>query len=89
MKIIIVYDRPASGDIDISLDHADVLIQVQSVRDALLSMGHEVSEAGFDLNLGPFKELIILSAPALIFNLVESVEGRGALYTLPLPFLIP
>jgi D-alanine-D-alanine ligase len=86
MKIIIVYDRPASGDIsdikgirDIPPDHADVLIQVQSVREALVSMGHEVMETGFDLNLDAFKDLISNSAPDLIFNLVESVGGRGSL----------
>jgi D-alanine-D-alanine ligase len=83
MKIIIVYDKPASGDIrensDISPDHADVLIQVQSVRAALITMGHEVSDAGFNLNLEAFKDLVISSAPDLIFNLVESVGGRGSL----------
>lgn len=83
MKIIIVYDKPTSGDIrdnrDISPDHADVLIQVQSVRSALVSMGHEVSEAGFTLNLEASKDLINNSAPDLIFNLVESVGGRGSL----------
>ncbi len=86
MKIIIVYDKPASGDIrdikdisDISPDHADVLIQAQSVREALVSMGHEVIEAGFSLNLDAFKELISNSDPDLIFNLVESVGGRGSL----------
>ncbi|MBN1903597.1 MAG: D-alanine--D-alanine ligase [Deltaproteobacteria bacterium] len=80
MKILIVYDKPTSGDNrDISPDHADVLIQVQSVRSALVSIGHEVSEAGFDLNLDAFKEVINLSAPDLIFNLVESVGGRGSL----------
>jgi D-alanine-D-alanine ligase len=83
MKIIIVYDKPASGDIrgirDISPDHADVLIQVQSVRDALVSIGHDCIEEGFDLNLDAFAQRIRLSTPDLVFNLVESVGGKGSL----------
>jgi hypothetical protein len=86
MKTIIVYDRPAFGDAsdikginDIPPDHADVLIQVQSVREALVSIGYEVGEAGFDLNLDGFKDMISHSSPDLIFNLVESVGGRGSL----------
>jgi D-alanine-D-alanine ligase len=80
MKIIIVYDRPASADIsNTPPDHADVLIQVQSVRDTLISMGHEVWVRDFDLNLGSFKEQLTSTAPDLIFNLVESVGGRGSL----------
>lgn len=80
MKIIIVYDKPTYGDTrDISPDHADVLIQAQSVTNALVSMKHDVSESGFDLNLGRFKDMISHAGPDLIFNLVESVGGMGSL----------
>jgi D-alanine-D-alanine ligase len=77
MKIIIVYDRPASGEI--SPDHADVLVQAQSVGAALALMGHDISEAGFNLNLDGFKKMVSHAAPDLIFNLVESVGGRGSM----------
>ena len=49
MKIIIIFDKPGSGDI--SPDHADVLYQVQSVRDTLTALGHECSELGISLDL--------------------------------------
>ncbi len=83
MKITIAYDKPVSGDIkdirEVFPDQADVLIQAQSVRDALVSMGHKVIETGLNLNLDEFKDLISCTTPDLIFNLVESVGGRGSL----------
>lgn len=83
MKIIIIYDKPASGDIkdirDISPDHADVLIQAQSVKETLINMGHEVTELGFSIDLQKFIDDIKQAAPALVFNLVESIGGKGSL----------
>jgi D-alanine-D-alanine ligase len=77
MKIIIVYDKPASGDI--SPDHADVLIQVKSVKETLHNMGHEVIELGFSIDLLRFIYETKQVVPDLVFNLVESVDGKGSL----------
>lgn len=77
MKITIIFDSPGSGDI--SPDHADVLSQVQSVKNTLTAMGHGCTELGFDLNIEKFRYEINETAPDLVFNLVESVGGRGSL----------
>ena len=77
MKVDILFDKPGAGDI--SPDHADVLYQVKSIRDTLISMGHECAELGFTANLEDFSSKIIHSAPDLVFNLVESVDRKGSL----------
>lgn len=77
MKITIIFDKPGSGDI--SPDHEDVLFQVQSVRESLMALGHVCSETGFTLDLEKFSTEIKEAAPDLVFNLVESVGGRGSL----------
>lgn len=77
MKIPIIFDKPGSDDI--SLDHADVLKQVQTVKDSLTSLGHECSILGFSLNLKKFIADINRTAPDIVFNLVESAGGMGSL----------
>ncbi|MBN2420222.1 MAG: ATP-grasp domain-containing protein [Deltaproteobacteria bacterium] len=77
MKITIIFDKPGSGEI--SPDHADVLYQVKSVRDTLTALGHVCTELGFTLNIDRFNAEIKELAPDLVFNLVESVNGRGSL----------
>ena len=77
MKITIIFDKPGSGDI--SADHEDVLYQVQSVKDTLISMGHECTELAFSYDLEKFGTRINRVAPDLVFNLVESLGGKGSL----------
>jgi D-alanine-D-alanine ligase len=77
MKIIIIFDNPGSGEI--SPDHADVLYQAQSVRKTLTALGHECSELGITLDLDRFIAEIKEMAPDLVFNLVESISGKGSL----------
>ena len=77
MKITIIFDKPWSGDI--SPDHEDVLYQVQSVKDTLISMGHECTELAFSSDLEAFGTRIKQETPDLVFNLVESLGGKGSL----------
>ena len=77
MKITIIFDEPRSGDI--SPDHEDVLYQVQSVKDTLISMGHECTELAFSSDLEAFGTRIKQETPDLVFNLVESLGGKGSL----------
>lgn len=77
MRIAIIFDKPESGEI--SPDHEDVLYQVHNVKDTLSSMGHQCIEAGFTLNIDKFCADIKEIAPDLVFNLVESVGGKGDL----------
>ena len=85
MKITIIFDKPESGDI--SPDHADVLYQVESVRSTLNFLGHEYSELGFSADLNLFSGKIKKEAPDLVFNLVESVGGKGCLIHIAPAFL--
>ena len=77
MKITIIFDRPESGDS--TPDYEDVLNQVETVRSALISIGHECSELGLTADLKDFSRKIKMEAPDLVFNLVESVDGKGSL----------
>lgn len=77
MKIIIIFDKPESSDT--TPDHADVLNQVETVRGALVSLGHECLELGFTADLEKFTRSIKKESPDLVFNLVESVDGKGSL----------
>ncbi len=77
MKITIIFDRPEPCDS--TPDHEDVLNQVETVREALRSLGHECSELEFTMDLKSFCRKIKQEAPDLVFNLVESVDGKGSL----------
>lgn len=77
MRIAIIFDRPESGKM--SPDHEDVLYQVHNVKNTLTSMGHQCIETGFTLNIEKFCADIRKIAPDLVFNLVESVGGKGNL----------
>ncbi len=77
MKITIIFDKPWSGEI--SPDHEDVFYQVQSVKETLKSMGHECTELAFTSDLEAFSSGIKGEAPDLVFNLVESLGGKGSL----------
>ena len=77
MKITIIFDKPGYGDIP--PDHVDVLYQVESVKETLNLLGHECSELGITADLKSFSCRIKQDAPDLVFNLVESVEGKGNL----------
>ncbi|MBL6968191.1 MAG: D-alanine--D-alanine ligase, partial [Desulfobacteraceae bacterium] len=68
-------------------DERDVLTQVQDVSEALTDLGHEAIPIACDLDLATFKRGIEQIKPGCVFNLVESLDGRGQLISL-LPFLL-
>lgn len=80
MRIAIVTDKMKGAD---APDLQDALVQARAVGDALGSLGHETArfEAGLDFSalLG---ELAAFGAEG-VFNLVESLEGKGSLIHLP------
>ena len=77
MRIPVIFDRPESEETP--PDHEDILLQVKDVKDTLASLGHLCIEVGFTLNIEKFHKEINLTAPDLVFNLVESVGGKGNL----------
>ncbi len=76
MKVIILYDRPHA---DADPDHADILVQMEAVGQALGQLGHEYAELPFSLDLRDSMNALRHQAPNLVFNLLESVEGSGRL----------
>ena len=74
MKILVLHSDIAP---DAPPEEQDTLIAAEAVRAALDRRGYAVTKAAFrpDVLAG----LIELEAPALVFNLVEGVDGKGAL----------
>ena len=60
-------------------DELDVLVQADAVERAAVELGHKVRRAFFDMNLEQVSEIIMNHPPDLVFNLVESVGGKGSL----------
>ena len=59
-------------------DERDALVQAAEVGDALRSLGYEVRSESVGLDLSELKAFA-QRTPALVFNLVESLEGEGRL----------
>jgi len=62
-----------------SQDELDVLVQAEAVELALKKLGHRSRRASFGLDLEPIAQILQNHRPELVFNLVESVGGKGAL----------
>jgi D-alanine-D-alanine ligase len=66
-------------DADAPEDEKDVLVQVQAVRDALQSLGYATEDVALTLDLGDAAERLRSLSPALVFNLAETINGKGSL----------
>jgi len=62
-----------------SKDELDVLVQADAIERAASELGYTVMRASFGLNLEPIEKILEHNRPDLVFNLVESVDGKGAL----------
>ena len=60
-------------------DEQDVLEQAASVEKAMLMCGYSSQHVYLDLNLGITWKLLLKLKPDVVFNLVETVGGRGEL----------
>lgn len=76
MKIIILYNRISENPL---LDELDVLEQIRSVTRAMLEHGHTITKLPFDLDMKAAKTTLLEQQPDIVFNLVESVDGKGSL----------
>jgi D-alanine-D-alanine ligase len=66
-------------------DEQDTLIQVAAVHAALETLGHDVTSLPFTLDFAELIKNLQRYKPALVFNLVESLNGRGQnIYLAPL-----
>ena len=68
-------------------DELDVLVQAEAVENALDRLGHSHMKTFCGLNLEKVKEVIRSESPDLVFNLVETIDGKGSLIHL-LPSLL-
>jgi D-alanine-D-alanine ligase len=76
MKIAIVHGEVPA---DAGRDEKDVLVQVAYVSQGLTAMGHEPIAVPVSLNLKDAAQKLSALRPAIAFNLVETLAGRGNL----------
>jgi D-alanine-D-alanine ligase len=84
MHIVILHDEVRD---DATKDELDTLVQAEMVKKHLLSLGHTVSKASFSLNFHASLQKIRSQNADLVFNLVESLAGRGDLIHVAPTFL--
>jgi D-alanine-D-alanine ligase len=76
MRIIIAHNAVSDSD---APDERDVLVQAAAIRTALAELGHETALLPCTLNLADIRQRLTEWQPDLVFNLVESLDGRGRL----------
>lgn len=84
MRVTIVHNAVADDD---APDERDVLIQAEAVQAALRTLGHEPGTLPCTLDLSEVKHRLTDLRPDLIFNIVESLDGKGRLIHV-IPFLL-
>ena len=84
MRVTIVHNAVADDD---APDERDVLVQAEAVQAALSALGHEPGTLPCTLDLSEVKRRLTDLRPDLIFNIVESLDGKGRLIHV-IPFLL-
>jgi len=76
MKIAVIHGEVAAGA---GRDEQDVLTQVDFVSRGLVALGHEPVAVPVSLNLAAAVQTLADLRPAMVFNLVETLAGKGSL----------
>lgn len=76
MRVALVHDRIDAAD---APDGQDVLVQADAVEAALRSLGHATGRLACTLDLAALGRELRAAETDLVFNLVESLDGRGSL----------
>lgn len=76
MRIVIAHNAVTDAD---APDERDVLVQAAAIRTALVELGHETVLLPCTLNLADVQQRLAEWRADLVFNLVESLDGRGRL----------
>jgi D-alanine-D-alanine ligase len=79
-KVLILINRISEHPTE---DELDVLIQAENVEKSLLELGYECQREFFDLDLRNTTSVLQHNTPDLVFNLVETVDGKGELIHIP------
>lgn len=77
MKHAIILHNPVSSDS--KEDELDVLNQASLIENALIELGYSSERMEFSLNLQNLSKKIKEKNPQIVFNLVETVNGKGKL----------
>ena len=75
-RVAVVYGAVAA---DAAPDEQDVLVEVDTVQQALTALGFAPVALPLTLDLEAVRQRLLHLRPAFVFNLVESVEGLGRL----------
>jgi D-alanine-D-alanine ligase len=75
-RIVLLHDAAAATG---RPDSSDTLLEAQAIAEALTNLGYETVTLGVELDLGALERALRELAPHAVFNLVESLEGRGQL----------
>lgn len=76
MRVLVLHsDVPP----DAPPEDQDTLIAARAVSEALASRGHETLAAAFIPEEGALRDIVEQAGPDVVFNLVEGIEGKGAL----------
>ena len=75
-RVAVVYGAVAA---DAAPDEQDVLVEVDTVQQALSALGFAPVAVPLTLDLEAVRRRLLHLRPAFVFNLVESVEGLGRL----------
>ena len=76
MRVVVLHGNVAE---DAGKDELDVLVQRDAVSTALADLGYDPAALPFSLDMESVVRQLQAFSPAFVFNLVESVEGRGRL----------
>ncbi|PKN35839.1 MAG: D-alanine--D-alanine ligase [Deltaproteobacteria bacterium HGW-Deltaproteobacteria-19] len=79
MNVAVLHGAVADGS---GMDEQDVLVEVETVCQALAALGHRPVPVPLSLSLGAAVESLRRLRPRFAFNLVESVAGKGNLISL-------
>jgi D-alanine-D-alanine ligase len=76
MRIAVIHQEVAAGA---GRDEQDVITQVDFVSRGLVDLGHEPFAVPASLNLDAVAQTLADLQPAIVFNLVETLAGKGSL----------
>lgn len=72
--VVILYGEPGE---DAPADEQDTLVEVEAVARALKELGYRVKHLPLSLDLASGRWALSQARPLLVFNLVESLAGKG------------
>lgn len=76
MRVVILHSEIPENA---CMDELDALVQVNAVSEALQDLRHEISSLPFSICLKETIDALDVIRPDFVFNLVETVQGRGRL----------